>query len=83
MNVEDLVILERIERLAFQAGAAGKSAEPAKRELGPVARQVLKKIVKVHEDNRASAGPALFAYAPEDNLNWEDIHALAAEVAND
>jgi len=74
MKVEDLTMIERIERLAFQAGAAS-SGKPM--EVKPEVKLVLNKLVNIARSSPGNIGPAIFGTQAQDNLEWSDIYAMA------
>jgi hypothetical protein len=76
MNVEDALILERVERLAFQAGVASRGEGQSKPK--PEIENLFRKLKKVSENNSTMTGDCLFATSSSNNLNWEDIRAAVA-----
>ena len=78
MNIEDGVILERIERLAFQAGLAGRGSEievPKPEAIKPEIEVLFRQLKKVIESHSVDIGAALYGSAIENNLTWEEIRA--------
>jgi hypothetical protein len=74
MTAEDMAIIDRIERLAFQAGVAtgsGKQSEPPKTEAEKKVLAALRGISKECPSYEGSMY-AIVGY----NLEWSDIHAL-------
>lgn len=81
MNTEDMAILDRIERLAFQAGVASRNElkpEP-KEELKPEAKVVLSKVVQIGKDYPTFVGTALSGIGTDSShvLTWEEVIALS------
>ena len=76
MNMEDREILDRLERLAFQAGQATKAPRAEMREEHPTLTNLRKAVL---ETNAGCAGPAIFGPAVPDNVSWEELIVWAKE----
>ena len=78
MNIDDAAILERIERLAYQAGVAARGGQAvAEKAANPLADKI--KVLAGACINYT--GDALFH--PTDatkNVSWADIYAYAKEL---
>ncbi len=61
----------------FTATAGGPPATPA---IGPVAREVLRKLVQISRDCPRYRGALCYPSASGKDLLWDDIHALRAEM---
>jgi hypothetical protein len=77
MNAEDMAILDRIERLAFQAGLASRNDTKAESKpvLKPEAEVVLRKLAKIGKTCNL-IGAAVYGSTVEDNVNYEELIAL-------
>jgi hypothetical protein len=81
VTAEDTAILDRVERLAYQAGvgASGRCApwpEPKPVETKPLPEHPL--IVKLRKISRqcpSNTGGCAYANDAADTLTWEEIHA--------
>jgi len=60
--------------------ATAGTPTPAATIVGPVAREVLRKLAQSSRDYPGTMGTAVFAAAVENNLEWSEIHALRAEM---
>lgn len=85
MTAEDTAILDRVERLAYQAGmwAAGRGAmapEPKPESKPKVDSEFNRRMRAVAANNQASTGEALYAADFADNLRWEDVRRYVAEL---
>lgn len=74
MTAEDMAILDRIERLAFQAGLASGNGQT--KSLPTEAETILRKLAKMGRTYPNNIGSALYGLAAEDNVTWEEIVAL-------
>ena len=74
MTAEDMAMLDRIERLAFQAGLASGNGQT--KSLPTEAETILRKLAKIGRENPNTIGVALFGYTAEDYITWEEIVAL-------
>jgi hypothetical protein len=79
MDVNDLAILEKIERLAYQAGAAGRGDKETKPGLSEKGAAIFRKLKAIGLANPNNSGVAVYAASPEFNLEWEEIAAFAKE----
>ncbi len=87
MDADVMAMLDRVERLAFQAGigAGGKAAPPTpappdgtaeEPALTPAEKEVLRRLRAVAKACPGNLGVALFAVSIDDNLEWSHIYAL-------
>ena len=84
MNVEDMVVLEKIERLAFQAGAGLRGAVQAELKATEVKVEphpLLARLAQLGRDYPGNVGVALYGLDASRNITWEEIVALGKELA--
>jgi hypothetical protein len=82
MNVEDMVLLEKIERLAWQAGAAGKR-EPGKEKKTAPDPFIEKLKVRVSRQvGNDASNCLLYGNTPEENITLGEVRAFLERVAS-
>ena len=82
MNVADAVLIEKIERLAFMAGASSKQAEQLK-VVPPQIMEAIRRMKMALDNNMIMNGDALMALRFEDNFRWEDARILVPYLLNE
>lgn len=76
MDINDRELMERIERLAFQAGVACRGTEVGTPQKGSA---IVKKLIAIGKAFPGNAGTCLFGPTTETNIEWSEIHELANE----
>jgi hypothetical protein len=79
MNAEDMAMLDRVERLAFQAGvgARGQGEQTEKSEkVKPEVEVVLRKLAQIGRDYPSFTGTAVSGMG-DHVLTWEEVVALS------
>jgi hypothetical protein len=72
MTPEELILVEKVEKLAFQAGSAGGKKSSSTHPL-------MKKLKALGLYNSANTGTALYGPNASDNIEWSEIIAFAKE----
>lgn len=81
MDVADAVLLEKVERLAFMAGAQSRSAEPAQgKQASPELKEALRRLEMVMKNSLYATGSCLYALQDENNFRWEDVRVILDQV---
>jgi len=78
VDIADRELIERIERLAFQAGVAARGSKPVdsdSKESGE--HPLLKKLRALGLAYETNVGIALYAPTVEGNITWEEIVGFA------
>jgi hypothetical protein len=69
-DIEMSLVMDRIERLAYQAGVAARGGVPDK----PVAEHpIIKKLRHIGKTMTSSTGTAVYGVLVEDNIDWSEI----------
>jgi hypothetical protein len=72
MDITDREVIERIERLAFQAGVAarGTTEKPAEK---PEEDAIVKKLRNIGKTYTRNTGTALFGASVAENIEWSEL----------
>ena len=80
MDIQDIAILDRIERLAYQAGVASRGGGGEARVDAPACEpDVVRKLRAIGRlpGNSQMSGVAIYGANIEDNIDWPELIAWA------